>query len=254
MLSGKSFAGGAHTRSNILDRDVLDYPLACMRAYNMVSLRDIRSNATLTLKQVARSMTATLLYSLGTQASNKPGPCGDGRKCCTCTGDCIMNDLMFSQSMVIPKCTRKFIKQSVPECLKTLPKISPAGAAVCGNGLVEREEQCDCFYRNTSCRITCDQSCRTIYGNGPTLTSIHLPDASANASGSQAHLTTASNITTDHSDKKGNTALVIGIVSALIIVLILIVALVAGLMHAHFKNKNKKRSTLRSPVSAFFER
>ena len=134
LLSGKQFTSGFHTQHNLQSRA----GLACSEAYNMVLLRDIRTNATLPLKQVARSMTATLLYSLGTSIRARVSSCGSDWKCCTCKGECILSDLSVSQSMVIPKCTKEFIAQSVPNCLKTQPNASRSVVSICGNGFRER--------------------------------------------------------------------------------------------------------------------
>lgn len=101
---------------------------------------------------IARSMTAALLYSLST--SLHPMGCVDGRICCHCNNEsCIMDDHP-SESLRIPVCSKGIIMESVPYCLKTKPS-NRSKIPICGNGLPEVNEKCDCHMEDTKCQTSC---------------------------------------------------------------------------------------------------
>ena len=57
-------------------------------------------------------------------------------------------------------CAKKVIERKMPECLKKTRKANTTAdnVAICGNGLVEKGESCDCVVSDTKCREGCSMT------------------------------------------------------------------------------------------------
>ena len=77
---------------------------------------------------------------------------------CSCE-NCILDP--SSDSSVIPDCARQVLKKNLKAyelwCLTMDPQVAWTRKSVCGNGLVEGGEQCDCWVSDTACWACCDK-------------------------------------------------------------------------------------------------
>ncbi|NWI86478.1 ADA32 protein, partial [Pitta sordida] len=112
------------------------------------------------------SFSVLLAQVLGRSLGMSP----DGSRACSCSGRvCLMSPeaLHSSGAKTFSNCSVRdfeaFLKQGRGTCLFKRPRLtrrSPRGSAVCGNGVVERGEQCDCgtaeeCLKDRCCTKTC---------------------------------------------------------------------------------------------------
>ena len=100
----------------------------------------------------ARNMERALLMDMGIVNS----------AACSCE-NCILNP--DSDSFVIPDCAREVLKKNLQayqlSCLTQEPQVAWTKKAICGNGLVEGNEECDCWAADTECSKSCMEACCT---------------------------------------------------------------------------------------------
>lgn len=93
---------------------------------------------------IVKWMSNLLLAILGVHPNNK---------------DCTPN------ATYIPPCAKQYIRDNEPECMKTHVDASETirGGEVCGNGLQEQGEVCDCKFEDGGCRKCCNMiDCKSL--------------------------------------------------------------------------------------------
>jgi hypothetical protein len=215
----------------------------------LVLMREIVSGKKLTVKQIARSMTAMLLFALKT--SRQHAFCEGEDACCYCRGvPCIMDDHPANSTLIV-KCSELVIAKSPPSCLKTEPDIKKSAIAVCGNGLLEAGEECDCFSNENNCKKKC-KHCKKKVKKPKTTTTKQPPGSrpqkpgnNTTAKGTNSSIPTIGtstetphNGTTAHEDMLASE--IIGIVS-IIVIGVCVVAIPVVIYLLCKKNKNHKK-------------
>lgn len=98
--------------------------------------------------EVVRSIVTILMRLLGITPENKVCPA--------------------NATTLIPACARDYIRAHEPKCMKgpAVETETVRGGEVCGNGIQEKDELCDCKAENRTCTHCCDMSqCLPNYRN-----------------------------------------------------------------------------------------
>lgn len=178
-------------------------------------------------EEIAQTVVHSLLTSIGVV----------GQQACQCDRgiNCILN--RFPSVWSFPLCARQITEKRLDfpnSCAAIPPNQKYSHLPICGNGVREREEECDCFNFNTTCRACC-QECKRI------------DDCSNTESPVVLNMSTPLHTRTTRPAAGVNKMPIIIVSSiALLVLLIVIVGLIV-LMTRRSKRKKKRNKT---PVSS----
>lgn len=114
---------------------------------SLVELDDQNKAVLRPLANIGLTTAHELAHLINVKVDNEE--CCPEKNCIMCHGDdCVLKDIDWSE------CSKEDVENSKSECTHKLPATD--GVAICGNGIVEAGEECDCAPGDQQCKRCCD--------------------------------------------------------------------------------------------------